>query len=74
MADFKSGDVVQLASGGPKMTVQGTVGSFRSHPQTYRQLRLHGLSDDQLVCKYWDESAQKFQTDYFRSEMLKLFE
>ena len=73
MSELKIGDVVSLTSGGPKMTVQGTIESLKGKP-AYSQLKLAGYTDDQIVCKYWDDSLKKFQTDYFRPEMLKLSE
>lgn len=73
MAEYKTGDVVSLTSGGPKMTVQGTIGDLKGKP-SYNQLKLGGYSDDQIVCKYWDKLENKFQINYFEPGMLKLSE
>jgi uncharacterized protein YodC (DUF2158 family) len=56
---FNAGDVVQLKSGGPVMTVDG-----------YENDAYIGLSEDQVVCKWF--SKEVVQTSVFHHDTLAL--
>jgi uncharacterized protein YodC (DUF2158 family) len=73
MSEFKVGDVVVLASGGPKMTVQDIIGNMKEKP-AYKQLISAGYTDKHLVCRFWDETSKKFKIEYFVPEIVQLAE
>ena len=56
---FKEGDVVELKSGGPLMTVSGE-GKFGGR--------------DMLVCRWWNTSTEKFETDHFIQSALRKYD
>lgn len=70
---FKTGDVVMLKSGGPKMTVQRVLGDKDDPlpPMVEKALRLQqGTRQGDPVCQWFEGKELKGQS--FRSEMLQL--
>lgn len=54
------GDIVQLNSGGPKMTVQRIIGSDRTNfglKAADEYLRLRGYIDGDVVCQWFEGDA-----------------
>jgi uncharacterized protein YodC (DUF2158 family) len=67
---FKPGDVVQLKSGGPTMTVTGVVGQ---DPLLNVLKAAQGLSDGDIAVEYFD-SANKLVKHTFKASSVVLFE
>jgi uncharacterized protein YodC (DUF2158 family) len=63
--EFKIGDVVQLKSGGPEMTVENIVGVTTSKDQSF-MYKTAGHSDGELICKWF--SGSKLETGMFKPE------
>jgi len=60
MEDFKAGDVVELNSGGPKMTFTGFDKMF--------------IDDNQkpfAFCQWWDQASNSFKSDRFSVSTIK---
>lgn len=71
MEDLKITDVVQLNSGGPKMSIIRIIGSDRSSFQFRASdefLKLQGFKDGDVVCQWFDGS--KLSTGNFKRESL----
>ena len=71
MDSIKVGDVVQLKSGGPKMTVQRVIGSDQSNlglKASDEFLKLKGFRDGDVVCNWFEASSLKDGT--FKLESL----
>lgn len=68
--ELKTGDKVQLVSGGPEMTVRGIVGdgSF-SKEENYIQISVKRLNEGDVYCQWFDGS--KLEEAAFRVLMLK---
>ncbi len=58
---FKTGDIVRLKSGGPKMTVANTKTSRDIHNPIIN-----------VYCAYWDENDQTFRNTVFIEHMIEL--
>ena len=69
--EFKIGDVVQLKSGGPEMTVQDILGTTTSKPQTFAYTTA-GHSEGELICKWF--AGNKLETGLFKPETLDIIE
>ena len=68
---FKIGDVVQLKSGGPQMTVQRIIGADNSNfmIQTADEfLKSQGFSDGDAICQWFN--GNKLESETFKSESL----
>lgn len=63
---FKKGDIVQLRSGGPKMTVE-------KYKFEIRSLNDSGESMHVVICKWFDNENNLVSHD-FEQEALKLYE
>lgn len=61
---FKAGDVVQLKSGGPRMTVERVPGDVV--PEHHLNMT---LGADSYLCMWFDESCELIR-DYFREVSL----
>ena len=71
MDSIKLGDVVQLKSGGPKMTVQRVIGSDQSNlglKASDEFLKLKGFRDGDVICNWFESSSLKDGT--FKIESL----
>ncbi|MEJ7736153.1 MAG: DUF2158 domain-containing protein [Chitinophagaceae bacterium] len=65
------GDVVQLKSGGPKMTVQRTIGTDNSNiglKAGDEFLKMRGFRDGDVICNWFEASSLKDGT--FKLESL----
>lgn len=66
---FVIGDVVELKSGGPKMTVQKIIGSSTNKTENFAY-HAAGNSDGDLVCQWF--VGTKIESAIFKPETLKL--
>ena len=66
MASFKEGDVVQLNSGGMKMTVNYVVGSGGEHDNMFK---ISGYADADVSCE-WFSSNNKIEKAMFKSSTI----
>ncbi len=69
MSNFVIGDVVQLNSGGPKMTVNciiGSEGNSKVHEHIAKQ---QGLGDGDVIAEWFDGNEKK--TGFFKKETIK---
>jgi uncharacterized protein YodC (DUF2158 family) len=75
MEQLKSGDVVQLKSGGPKMTIQRIIGSDRSNFGLIAAdefMKINGYKEGDVVCQWFEGSSLKNGT--FKIEGLNKIE
>ena len=71
METIKVGDIVQLKSGGPKMTIQRIIGADQSNiglKAGDEFLKLRGFRDGDVICNWFEESSLRDGT--FRLESL----
>jgi uncharacterized protein YodC (DUF2158 family) len=71
METIKVGDIVQLKSGGPKMTVQRIIGADQSNiglKAGDEFLKMRGFRDGDVICNWFEASSLKDGT--FRLESL----
>jgi uncharacterized protein YodC (DUF2158 family) len=71
METLKIGDVVQLKSGGPKMTVQRIIGSDNNNiglKAGDEFLKLRGFKDGDVICNWFEGSSLRDGT--FKIESL----
>jgi len=68
---FKTGDAVELISGGPKMTVDGVIGNVDdfSKMQNYAY-NAAGHKDGAVLCQWFNENDVK--SAIFKASMLKI--
>lgn len=62
--EFKIGDVVQLKSGGPEMTVQNIIGVTTNKTEAFAYATA-GHSHGDLICKWF--SGSKLETEVFKA-------
>lgn len=73
MEKLKQGDVVQLNSGGPKMSVVRFIGADTSNFQLTtvdEVLKMGGFTDGDVVCQWFN--ANDLATGTFKIETLKI--
>jgi uncharacterized protein YodC (DUF2158 family) len=71
MEELMIGDIVQLKSGGPKMTVQRIIGEDRNNlgvKAADEFLKMRGFKDGDVVCQWFESSSLKDGT--FKVESL----
>jgi uncharacterized protein YodC (DUF2158 family) len=71
MEQLKIGDIVQLKSGGPKMTVQRILGSDNSNlglKAADEFLKMRGFKDEDVICQWFEGSSLRDGT--FKAESL----
>lgn len=69
--DFKNGDIVQLKSGGPQMTIQRIIGTDKSHfmiKAADEFLKTQGFNDGDVVCQWFN--GNKLENGTFKIESL----
>ena len=68
--EFKIGDIVELKSGGPKMTINRIIG--KDTPSKDQALKDHylGYSNGQFVCVWYDFSQEEYKEQIFSPESL----
>lgn len=69
---FNPGDIVQLKSGGPKMTVKGIVGDEKHSLSKMEEtaLKIRGYEDGSVFCEWFQ--AKKLISGIFKPEMLQI--
>ena len=75
MENLQIGVVVQLKSGGPKMTVQRIIGDDSTNigiKATDEYFKLRGYKDGDVICNWFEGSSLKDGT--FKKESLVLLE
>jgi uncharacterized protein YodC (DUF2158 family) len=69
---FNIGDIVQLKSGGPQMTIQRIIGSGDSNfmiKAADEFLKTQGFSEGDAVCQWFNEN--KLESGTFKQDSLK---
>jgi uncharacterized protein YodC (DUF2158 family) len=68
---IRVGDIVQLKSGGPKMTVQRIIGSDKSNFGTKAAdefLKMKGFDDGDVICQWFE--GNRLNDGTFKAETL----
>lgn len=69
---LKTGDIVQLKSGGPKMTVQRIIGDYQENERLKMSdnlIKMSGYKDGDLICQWFNDN--KLETGMFNLEMIQ---
>lgn len=69
---FNTGDIVQLKSGGPKMTIQRIIGDYQENDGLKRAdnlIKLSGYKNGDLICQWFNDN--KLETGTFNAEMIQ---
>ncbi|NPU99898.1 MAG: DUF2158 domain-containing protein [Brevinematales bacterium] len=72
---FKVGDVVQLNSGGPKMTVEMVIGASDNNPASIaigNQAKMRGMKEGDCFCKWFE--GKEIKQDFFKADTIRLVE
>lgn len=72
---YNVGDVVQLKSGGPKMTVQRIIGDYQENDRLKMAdnlLKISGYKNGDLICQWFKDN--KLESGMFNVEMITKFE
>ena len=69
--DFIKGDIVELKSGGPKMTIKEIVGDSAKSLSKLEEkaFKIHGIVDGTVVCEWFLNNELK--SGQFQPEMIK---
>lgn len=70
METLKVGDVVQLKSGGPKMTINAIVGDGGTSKIVTSAAKMAGFKDGSVSCIWFSERGQ--EKGYFFADTIKL--
>jgi uncharacterized protein YodC (DUF2158 family) len=76
MDDLQIGNVVQLKSGGPEMTIQRFIGSDNTNfglKATDEFFKMKGFKDGDLICQWFSDNQVK-DGAFLRSSVIKLRE
>jgi uncharacterized protein YodC (DUF2158 family) len=71
---MNTGDIVQLKSGGPKMTIQRVIGDDKSNfglKATDEYLKIRGFTDGDVICQ-WFEGDNLRDGTFKISSLIKL--
>lgn len=68
--NFAKGDIVQLKSGGPKMTVKGIVGDSVQSLSSLEEkaYKIHGIEEGTVICEWFLNNELK--SGQFQPEMI----
>jgi len=71
MMDFKTGEVVQLNSGGPEMTIKGIIGDTKSplNKMETTAWKMAAHEEGEVYCQWFYNN--KIESAVFKQEMLK---
>lgn len=72
---FTIGEIVQLKSGGPKMTIQRIIGDYQENDRLTmadKFLKISGFKDGDLICQWFKDN--KLESGTFAAEMITKFE
>ena len=70
--EYNLGDIVQLKSGGPQMTVQRIIGSDKSNLMIKASdefMKTQGFKEGDVVCQWFN--GNKLESGTFKAESLK---
>lgn len=72
---YNIGDIVQLKSGGPKMTIQRIIGDYQENDRLKMAdnlIKISGYKNGDLICQWFN--GNKLEIGTFSSEMIQKFE
>jgi uncharacterized protein YodC (DUF2158 family) len=72
---YNIGDIVQLKSGGPKMTIQRIIGDYQENDRLKMAdnlIKISGYKDGDLICQWFNDN--KLETGMFNAEMITKLE
>ena len=70
--EVKRGDIVQLKSGGPEMTIKGIIDNTNypvNNSEAY-DYKLSGLQKGDIICQWFGQNGE-LRTEGFNPDMLK---
>lgn len=72
MEEFTTKDILQLRSGGPKMSILRFIGADKSNIQLSTEdefLKMQGFNEGDVICQWFDDK-NKLTSGAFKREML----